>query len=116
MISLFIVNLILGVICIIVMPNSGVEFEVYWRTFLSGLIGQFAFVFIGLALVSGYAGAVAALVSTQTIWTTVLNTIFYYEYPNGWEISGLIVGFIGTTLISLGPQITKCLGLQKDDE
>ena len=62
---------------------------------------------LGLALTSGLAGPVQVLVSGQTIVATVLNAVFYHEALGGFDIAGIVVGIVGTCVISLSPLFYK---------
>ena len=73
------------------------------------LIGFFASCFliigkisIALAVSSGIAGPAASLANTQTIYATLLTTFVSQQPLNSFEISGLLCGITGATVISMG--------------
>jgi len=85
----------------------------YIQCFLNGFLTLIALILLNLAITQGYAGPVCALSATQNIFTTVLDTIFYKQIPNGFEISGMIIGLVGAVAISLGPFFAHLIHLLK---
>ena len=78
-------------------------------SFYNLLIGFFASCFliigkisIALAVSSGIAGPAASLANTQTIYATLLTTFVSQQPLNSFEISGLLCGITGATVISMG--------------
>lgn len=73
-----------------------------FRSALSGAVTLFGGLAISKALTKGYGGVVQALASTQAVWSTILTTIFFKDIPNKLEILGLVIGFGGALVLSLG--------------
>jgi len=90
------------IVNIIIVPGHNLPFDIYVRTFFTGFIMILGGIMIAHAFTKGYAGVVAALASTQAIWTTILTWVLYNEVPNGMEIGGLCAGFAGALVIALG--------------
>ena len=103
--SQFILGVVLLGISIFIFPIEILTGEIFVRMFISSFIDMFALIVISEALNMGHGAPVGALCSVQTIIMTILNAVFYGEIPlmNHW--AGMVVGVLGTVVLSLGPLI-----------
>ena len=91
------------IIGIFILPGANIPFEVYIRTFIASIFSRLAISCASYAMTIGKGGPISALTQTQTIWSTVLNYFFLNELIGFSQLSGLIVGLIGSIIISVGP-------------
>ena len=105
MIGFTILNIPCVILCIWIVQDPEITNEIIIRNMIGAFIATLSIIFLSKAIVTGYAGPSLALSSTQMIWNSLLNAIFYGEVLSTYEILALVVGFLGALIISLGPSI-----------
>ena len=98
-------------IFIAIFTFTATDLHFSWTDLAIGTLAS-AFVILGkicivLAVSYGIAGPAASLANTQTIYATLLSTIVSQQPLSLLEISGLLIGIFGATVISTGDLILK---------
>ena len=95
------------------------------QEFLEGqLVGVFFLlggVFATMSYETGPGGPINAIITTQIIYQTVINAMFFGQDVSSFEFGGIALGITSTLLICLWDDLTKncCKGKKdftKDDE
>ena len=72
---------------------------------MSAVLNTLGFMMLGIAVVIGYAGPANALNSIQAVVLTFLSIMLMNQIPTSNQVTGMMLGMLGTIIVSLGDTI-----------
>lgn len=88
---------------------QGYQFD--WASFsagcMSAVLNTLGFMMLGISIVIGYAGPANALNSIQAVVLTFLGIMLMNQVPSGMQVTGMLLGMVGTIIVSVGDFILK---------
>ncbi|CDW86818.1 UNKNOWN [Stylonychia lemnae] len=87
------------------------DIDSFYSGCMSAVLNTLGFMMLGISVVIGYAGPANALNSIQAIVLTMLSISILNHIPTRLQVIGMLLGMLGTIIVSTGDAIMKLIGL-----